>query len=195
MTNSATSTKSASRAAARNARRAPAPQTGFQAGHFFLLMSMLGATAVVMTARETHPVALLLLSAAVICAGFVGLMMSRAVTGFFQPKTAAEPLAPHSREALQREKQLVLRSIKELEFDKAMGKISETDFASISAGLRARALTLMRDLDRPDADETRAPTSAAQSPAAAASATCASCGTPNDTDARFCKSCGTRMAQ
>ena len=39
------------------------------------MMSMLGATAVVMTAKDTHPVALLLLSAAVICAGLVGLTM------------------------------------------------------------------------------------------------------------------------
>ena len=159
---------------------------------------MLGATAVVMTAKDTHPVALLLLSAAVICAGLVGLAMSRAVSALFLPSSAPEPLAPQNRDALLREKQLVLRSIKELEFDKAMGKINDADFASIAAGLRARALVLMKDLDRPEerAPQTMLPAVAAPALASAsATRACPECGTTNDADARFCKSCGTRMAQ
>ena len=98
-----------------------------------MLLSMIGATVVVMVSRETHPAALLLLSAAVICAGCVGLALSRAVAGFFTGGVEALPLPPQAREALEREKALVLRSIKELEFDKAMGKVSDADFAAISA--------------------------------------------------------------
>ena len=41
----------------------------------------------------------------------------------------------------------MLRSIKELEFDRAMGKVSEKDFAEMSGRLRARAARLMRQLD------------------------------------------------
>ena len=52
-----------------------------------------------------------------------------------------------TRVALEREKSLVLRSIKELEFDFAMGKVAKPDFDEMSARLRARALGLMRQLD------------------------------------------------
>jgi hypothetical protein len=56
-------------------------------------------------------------------------------------------LGGRTRAALEREKALVLRSIKELEFDRAMGKLSEKDFGEMSARLRARAAGLMRQLD------------------------------------------------
>ena len=180
MTNSATSTK---------ARPQP-PASGFQAWHFFLLLSMIGATVVVMVSRETHPAALLLLSAAVIAAGFVGLALSRAVAGFFSRGKEPAPVAGRSREELERQKALVLRSIKELEFDKAMGKVSEADFAAISARLRTRALSIMQDLERTPA----APTRAVPAQTVVAGNFCTQCGTPNDRDARFCKSCGTKLA-
>lgn len=179
MTNSATST---------NARREP-PASGFHAWHFFLLLSMMGATVVVMVSRETHPAALLLLSAAVIAAGFVGLALSRAVGGFFSRGQEAAPVAGRSRGELERQKALVLRSIKELEFDKAMGKVSDADFAAISAKLRTRALSLMQDLERTPVET---PPVAAKKPHRAG--VCAACGTANDADARFCKSCGAKLA-
>jgi hypothetical protein len=180
MTNSATSTK---------ARPQPSA-SGFQAWHFFLLLSMIGATVVVMVSRETHPAALLLLSAAVIAAGFVGLALSRAVAGFFSRGVEPAPVAGRSREELERQKALVLRSIKELEFDNAMGKVSDADFATISARLRTRALSIMQDLER-----TPAPRPAAvPAPVAAAGNFCTQCGTSNDIDARFCKSCGAKLA-
>ena len=52
-----------------------------------------------------------------------------------------------TRAALEREKTLALRAIKELEFDHAMGKVSDQDFAEMGARLRARAAGLMRQLD------------------------------------------------
>jgi hypothetical protein len=201
MRNSATSTEL-------KTRRAPAPQTGFQAGHFFVLLSMVAATAVVMMARDTHPMALILLSAAVISAGLVGLAIARAVAGFMDHAPEAAPLPPHSRDELEREKQLVLRSIKELEFDKAMGKVSDEDFQAIAGRLRARALVLMKDLERPATVAPRhmeprdmeprdmeprdfSPGEREGNPSPRAA--CPSCGTANDADARFCKSCGSRM--
>src|SRR5262245_13387721 len=59
MTNSATSTD----------RRQADTRGSFHYWHFFLLLAMAGATVAVVVSRETHPAALLLLSAAVICAG------------------------------------------------------------------------------------------------------------------------------
>ena len=52
-----------------------------------------------------------------------------------------------TRVALEREKLLTLRSIKELEFDRAMGQLSDEDWNEMSGRLRARAARLMRQLD------------------------------------------------
>src|SRR6185295_4414392 len=52
-----------------------------------------------------------------------------------------------TRAALEREKMLALRSIKELEFDRAMGKVSDSDWQEMSGRLRTRATRLMRQLD------------------------------------------------
>jgi len=185
MTNSATSTK-ADRSAARAG--GPAAGTGFHAWQFFTLAALMGATVVVfLSPQGTHPIALLLLSLAVMAAGLIGVAISRAVAGFFSAGAEAMPLPPQSRDVLEREKILVLRSIKELEFDKGMGKVSEADYAAIMGRLRARALTLMRDLERTPAAATRS------REAGVARVGCPNCGAANDADARFCKSCGTRL--
>ena len=196
MTNSATSTERNAASRVRSAAAKPADaQSGFRPWHFFILISMAGATVAVMLSVNTHPVALLLLSAAVVCAGVVGLALHRAIDGFLQRGAEQLPLPAGTYEELLREKALVLRSIKELEFDKAMGKISETDFADISSRLRARALSLMADLDRaPVASVPKQKSAPAPASVAAANTrSCAACGTVNDTDARFCKSCGSGL--
>jgi len=196
MTNSATSTERDAVRRARPATVKPAEtQSGFRPWHFFILVSMTGATAAVMLSANTHPVALLLLSAAVVCTGLVALALHGALEGFFHRGTEDVPLAAGTREELLREKALVLRSIKELEFDKAMGKIADADFAEISSRLRARALALMVDLDRGSATPMKsAVTTLSQAPAGeAALPACAACGTVNDADARFCKNCGTGL--
>jgi hypothetical protein len=79
-----------------------------------------------------------------------------------------------------------------------MGKVSEADFADMSGRLRARALSLMKQLDAtPDGGpghremierELASRLKAARVPAAAP--VCASCATANDADAAFCKRCG-----
>ena len=193
MTNSATSTERDATRRARPAASTPAPeQAGFRPWHFFILISMAGATVAVMLSVHTHPVALLLLSAAVVCAGVVALTVHRSIEGFFNRGAEQATLRAGTRDDLVREKALVLRSIKELEFDKAMGKVSESDFAEISSRLRARALALMADLDRVPAPAQPKRSASAPEPGdtAAARPACPSCGTLNDPDARFCKGCG-----
>lgn len=196
MTNSATSTERDAAPRARPAAAKPADaQPGFRPWHFFILLAMAGATVAVMLSVHTHPVALLLLSAAVVCSGIVGLALHRAIQGFLERGAEPLPLPVNTYEELLREKALVLRSIKELEFDKSMGKISEADFADISSRLRARAMSLMTDLDRapmaPAAKRAAAPVPVPAESAGALS--CAACGTVNDTDARFCKNCGSGL--
>ena len=162
---------------------------------FYFLLAMIAATAAVVVSRNTHPVALILLSAAILSTGLVAIALHRALAGFFGAKEVSEPtLGSRAREELLREKALVLRSIKELEFDRSMGKVSDADFAQISAPLRARALSLMQALEREPAAPAVAAAPAGRH-AAHAPRVCPSCGRTNDADAKFCKSCGSRLEQ
>ena len=52
-----------------------------------------------------------------------------------------------TRVALEREKLMTLRSIKELEFDRAMGRLSDEDWKEMSGRLRSRVARLMKQLD------------------------------------------------
>lgn len=129
-------------------RRREDADAGLQPRHLFLLLSMIGATAAVMVVGKGHPLALVVLSLTVVAAGLVGIALQGALAGFFGTGRATpEPRGERATDALVREKALVLRSIKELEFDKAMGKVAEEDFANISKRLRARAVALMQELD------------------------------------------------
>ena len=77
----------------------------------------------------------------------------------------------------------MLRSIKELEFDHAMRKVSEADFAEISGRLRARALALMQALDSPAtaaASAAKPPQHAEPGPAGRPRTSAPSCDTAND---------------
>ncbi|HKW03160.1 MAG TPA: zinc ribbon domain-containing protein [Vicinamibacterales bacterium] len=170
-------------------RRSDAAGT-FQPSHFYLIASMVAATAAVMTSRNTHPLALLLLSAAALAAGLVGLALHASVAGFFSLGQQSAPPSERAVEVLQREKGLVLRSIKELEFDHAMGKVSDADFKDIGGRLRTRALALMQDIER--AAHARE-TSARAGARTESGTSCSACGKPNDDDARFCKHCGARL--
>ena len=168
--------------------------TSTNAGQFFLLLSMVGAIAAVAFARDTHPVALLLLSGAVLAAGLVGFAVHRALAGFFGAEGPPPPVTGTVRDDLEREKALALRSIKELEFDHAMGKVAEADFTELRTRLRARALDVMEALER--APEPPAPPPSGPAPTAVTPVTsqiCAACQTENDGDARFCKQCGGKL--
>jgi hypothetical protein len=193
--NSATSTESGPAAAGRPAARR---DTGFQSWHFFIPIAMIAATVAVMLSDFTHPAALLLLSASVVAAGFVGVAMHHALSGFAGTRLSeGEPLSERRRDAIEREKALTLRSIKELEFDKAMGKVSDADFKEVGGRLRAKAIALMQELDREPAAVEQPAATAVVAAAAAAPSTpsgaCAACGTSNDADARFCKQCGAKV--
>lgn len=182
MTSSATSTD----------RRDPDARGNFQAWHFFLLLSMAGATAAVIVSRETHPAALLLLSAAVICAGLVAIAVTKTVSGFFN-RAAETPPTVSAREVLEREKALVLRSLKEIEFDRKTGKISDVDFTQISQSLRARAISLIQEIEKvPEGTEEEPEKRSGGSGGSTASerSICANCQAKNDADASFCKKCG-----
>jgi hypothetical protein len=179
-----------------------------QPWQFFTLAALAAATAVVLVTKESSPAAVILLSLTVGAAAFVGLGALRTLGPLagVRPEREFEVVGGRTRAALERDKTLVLRAIKDLEFDRAMGKVAEKDFAEMSARLRARAAGLLRELDRgasyrdaierelahrlrqsAGAQERTRATSAAGRPSCA-------CGTTNDPDARFCKGCGQKLA-
>ena len=197
------------------------PQHGFRPWHFFVLASLVAATAAVLMAPRPTPEHLVLISLTLAATGLVAAAFHRTLLPLFTPAAdlVSEPLGRRSRAALEREKTLVLRSIKELEFDRAMGKVAEDDFNEMVARLRARAIAIMKQLeagtsyrevierdlakrigsDGTDARKGSDPIFATPAPKmgsdpvdGAASCTC-SCGTHNDADARFCKSCGAKL--
>jgi hypothetical protein len=149
----------------------------------------------VFLSRGQSPAAVILLSLTVFAAAAVGIAALRTVmplTSKASPDTT-QVLGRRTRAVLERDKALVLRSIKELEFDRAMRKVSEKDFAEMSGRLRARAARLMRQLDAGagyrEQIEREIEKRLGKAPAVIAGV-CASCGTRNDVDARFCKACG-----
>jgi len=192
---------------------------GLPPWQFFLLCGMLGATAVVIVATGQPISNILILSVTIVAASFVGLGAYRMLSPLVSPLVATAPVVSggRTRAALEREKTLVLRSIKELEFDRAMGKVAQADFDEMSGRLRRRAIGLMQQLDadtgyreqiekelaslvsvpsteprtanpeRRTNPESRTPNSEP------GTRSCSACGTANDTDARFCKQCGTSL--
>ena len=183
----------------------PGTEPFLQPWQFFLLGGMLAATATVIVATGQSPANIIILSLTVVSVSFVGLGAYRILAPLVGAEIEAPPtIAGRTRVAMEREKTLVLRSIKELEFDYAMGKVAKADFDEMSARLRQRALGLMRQLDEGGGYreqiakevEQRLGESAPihlKADTTSAAGLCASCGTKNDEDAKFCKNCGAKL--
>lgn len=175
-----------------------------QPWQFFLLGGMLAATATVIVATGQSPANIIILSLTVVAVSFVGLGAYRILS----PLVSHQPEQPitiggRTRVALEREKMLVLRSIKELEFDFAMGKIAKADFDEMSTRLRSRAVRLMKELDagggyreliqKEVAVRLSQQETIRLKPDAPVKGLCENCETQNDADAKFCKNCGAKL--
>ena len=196
---------------------------GLQPWQFFVLAALGCATAVTFMARGQGPTAVILLGVLMATAALVGYAALRMLRPLVSPEEDRTVMVgQRTRVALEREKLLTLRSIKELEFDRAMGRLSDEDWNEMSGRLRARAARLMRQLDagagyreqiekdlakriegdarlkpsRYDGSEEAEAGSAkgeTRSAKVLAERVCASCDTANDTDAKFCKGCGAKL--
>jgi hypothetical protein len=174
-----------------------------QPWQFFVLVALSCATGVTFLARGQGVIAVILLSVLMGTAALAGLAALRTFLPLVTGQDERTPVVgERTRASLEREKKLALRAIKELEFDRAMGKLSEADFREMSGRLRARAARLMQQLDAGAGYRERIERDLAKrlgdkasdaQPRAAASPTCAACSTVNDTDARFCKGCGAKL--
>jgi hypothetical protein len=95
----------------------------------------------------------------VICLGYLALILT--ITNLWRVGAAA--VAPEhvgelawsrplgERAELEKEKRTLLKSIKEAEFDQAMGKLSKADAEDLIRMYRTRAIELIKELDRLDA--------------------------------------------
>jgi hypothetical protein len=188
---------------------------------FFTLLALFCATAAVFVARGTSPQNIIFICLAIGTAALVGMGVLRTLWPLVTTEPfEAEMVGNRTRAATEREKNLVLRSIKELEFDHAMGKISPSDYDDMVARLRARAARLLKQLDNTgtgyreiierelatrlvklgaapltEADIADVDVSGlrAEGSGLSVTGTCGKCATVNDEDARFCKSCGTKL--
>ena len=172
-----------------------------------------------------------------------GMALWRVIDPLTRPEATLgrDARGPGRARELEREKQAVLKAIKEIELDHQMRKISDGDYRDLIERYRGRAMRLISEIEAGDnfrelierelksrlAGDKLAPagaavTAAVTTPAAAAaepvpaaataasaaavvpvvpvvavvpavSNACARCGTNNDHDARFCKTCGLKL--
>jgi hypothetical protein len=173
-----------------------------QPWQFFVLAGLGCATAVTFLARSQGVTSVLLLSMLMAATTVVGIAALRTIRPLVtEHDERSVVIGQRTRAALEQEKTTTLRTIKDLEFDRAMGKLSDADFNEMSMRLRARATRLIKQLDagtgyRPkiEQDLVKRLGDTAERPSANAQRACARCSTPNDGDARFCKNCGERLA-
>ena len=172
-----------------------------QPWQFFVLAALGCATVVTYISRGQGVASVILLSALMGATALVGMAALRTIRPLFSPgDDRTVMIGERTRVALEREKMLTLRTIKELEFDRAMGKISEADWGEMSTRLRARATRLMRQLDagsgyreQIERDLAKRLGPDATAPVKADARACSACATTNDPDARFCKNCGAKL--
>lgn len=102
----------------------------------------------------TAPVVMLLLCwAAVITLGYHLTRMAAVVN---DPAETEAPVTG-SRDELEREKKKLVKGIKEVEFDRECGKMSDADATALIATYRTRAIEILRELERLDADRPDTP--------------------------------------
>jgi len=179
------------------------PAPSLPSWQLFALAGLVGATIVVFVSRGQSPAAIILLSLVVFAAAAVGAAALRTFVPFVRGHEglSVSIVGGRARAAIDREKTLVLRSIKELEFDHAMGKVSDQDFAEMGLRLRTRAAGLMRQLDAGAAYSTQIEQELARRLAGAGIAAaprtdrfCTQCGAVAvGSTARFCGQCGHRL--
>jgi hypothetical protein len=136
------------------------------------------------------------------------------------PLTLEEAIALGAPKATEEQKRAVLQAIKDLEYERSVGKVSDADYEELLARYRTEAKRLLRAVDEdlaplrakanaylkeqlgrpgePSAGEVRPPTepSGAAPPVEAATKgkhPCPSCQAENDADALFCKKCGGKL--
>ena len=127
------------------------------------------------------------------------------------PLTLDEALALGAPSAAEEQKRAVLQALKDLEYERSVGKVADADYEELLQRYRTEAKRLLRAVDEDlaplrakaaayvDAQLGRAesapiaPTVNAPSSPAKSKQGCPSCHAENDVDALFCKKCGGKL--
>jgi rRNA maturation endonuclease Nob1 len=125
------------------------------------------------------------------------------------PITLEEAIALGSPSTVEEQKRAVLQALKDLEYERSMGKISEPDYDELVVRYRTEAKRLLKAVDQDlaplraraaeyvEKELGRARSNATKEPATEKKKQlvhpCPSCQTDNDGDAVFCKKCGGKL--
>ncbi|HUL71393.1 MAG TPA: zinc ribbon domain-containing protein [Gemmatimonadales bacterium] len=140
-------------------------------------------------------------AAVVIGIAVLVLVLEPLVTGP-EPAASTEPEPVDLGELEETRKGRAITALKEIEFDRATGKLSDDDYRMLHDRYQAEALEAMREEERetpapapgPDQIESLVAARLRVIRAAPASSACPRCGPRPEPDAAFCSSCGDRLA-
>lgn len=107
---------------------------------------------------------------------------------FFADEGAAQ--APESRARPTTEDSAIV-ALREIEFDRATGKLSEADYTELRAQYSGRALSELRAKQAPPVGEPLDPIEARVRAYRMTHKDCPTCGLRPEPDARYCSTCGT----
>ena len=118
--------------------------------------------------------------------GVLAYVLAPVVIGVKQP--AIPPIMPRA----DRGDDLAIVALREIEFDRATGKLSDADYASLREQYASQALATMR-LGKTGPAVTEDPAEAAVRAYRALHATCGKCGIRPESDALYCSNCGSYL--
>ena len=141
-------------------------------------------------------------AAAVVGLVILGLVLQPLFKSSAPPPRPLEPIDPE-----ETPKGIALTALKEIEFDRETGKLSDSDYQLLKAKYTAAALNALRqeseqapdDIEALIAAKVRAlrsasaPTSSNAADLPSSSRTCPTCGPRPEPDAIFCSTCGRRL--
>ncbi len=109
-----------------------------------------------------------------------------APTVVLRPDSDDEDITPE-----QRKRDLALAALKEIEFDKATGKLSDADYDRLYQRYAAEAVVALREVEHPQAARVTlsTPASGTKRPKF-----CQECGSRLEGSGKFCSECGTPVA-
>lgn len=122
----------------------------------------------------------------ILAVGALAFVLFPLFTGVIAPRPAAVPTARARAEMAEHEAVVALR---EIEFDRVTGKLSDSDYDELKVRYTERALNAMRQGDA-GAD----PAEAAVLAYRARMRSCANCGPRPEPDATYCSNCGSYLS-
>jgi Double zinc ribbon len=135
-----------------------------------------------------------------VAAALVGLAALWLVLRPLLGDSRIKPAPPEPIELEETPKGIALSALKEIEFDRETGKLSDADYQSLKAKYTAAAVEAIRletaedeDVEAMVAARVRSLRGATGAPAQTSSV-CPSCGPRPEPDAVFCSDCGGRLA-